>query len=494
MRHSSTILIVDDEPVGRDTLEALLMSRGYNLAFASNGPEALAKAAELTPDLILLDVMMPDMDGFEVCRRLRTDPLLTEVPVIMVTALDDRDSRLQGIEAGADDFVTKPFDRAELRARVRTITRLNRYRRLLAERAKFEWVVEQAEDGYLMVGDSDDVLYANPQARLYLSLPADEGEPISETFLGLARKQYRCEPQEAWAAWLEQPAIAIQSPRYLVRPESPTADVFWLQVDLMEMSSQSSERHLVRLRDVTASVVTRSNVWTFHALVSHKLRTPLTLLTGFLHVLEEDWSTLPEAEKKSFLSAAREVALRLQDEILDILQYMEATDMVKPGQGRCGLAEFSALIAEINASLQLKSINISSYEGIEGPNDVYVSVSRRAMELVLWELFENAKKFHPEQSPTLEIKISGISEGIRIQVCDDGLTLSPDQLAKMWIPYYQAEKYFTGQVPGMGLGLSMIASLVWGVGGTCRICNREEGSGVVVELVLPLAKNHGEAI
>jgi DNA-binding response OmpR family regulator len=121
MRHSSTILIVDDESAGRDTLEALLMVQGYNLAFA--------KAAELTPDLILLDVMMPGMDGFEVCRRLRTDPLLTEVPVIMVTALDDRDSRLRGIEAGADDFVTKPFDRAELRARVRTITRLNRYRR-----------------------------------------------------------------------------------------------------------------------------------------------------------------------------------------------------------------------------------------------------------------------------------------------------------------------------------------------------------------------------
>jgi len=309
----------------------------------------------------------------------------------------------------------------------------------------------------------------------------------------LARKQYRCEPQEAWATWPEQPAVASPLPRYLVRPESPTADVFWLQVDLMEMSSQWSERHLVRLRDVTASVVMRSNVWTFHALVSHKLRTPLTLVTGFLDILEEDWSTLPEVEKKSFLSAARKVALRLQDEILDILQYMEVPDIVKPGQGRCGLAEFSALIAEINSSLQLKSINIASYEGIEDPNDVYVSISCRAMELVLWELFENAKKFHPEQSPTLEIKISGISEGIRIQVCDDGLTLSPDQLAKMWIPYYQAEKYFTGQVAGMGLGLSMVASLVWGVGGACRIYNREEGSGVVVELVLPLAKGDGEA-
>jgi len=138
MKQNSIILIVDDEQIGRDTLEALLIGRGYDLAFANDGPEALAKAAELTPDLILLDVMMPSMDGFEVCRRLRADPLLAEVPIIMVTALDDRDYRLQGIEAGADDFVSKPFDRVELRARVRTITRLNRYRQLLLANRQLE--------------------------------------------------------------------------------------------------------------------------------------------------------------------------------------------------------------------------------------------------------------------------------------------------------------------------------------------------------------------
>jgi two-component system NtrC family sensor kinase len=133
MTHKSTILIVDDEPSARDTLEAPLSREGYDLGFASSGPEALTKAADLTPDLILLDTMMPDMDGFEVCRRLRDDPLLAQIPVIMVTAPDDHDSRLQGIEAGADDFVSKPIDKAELLARVRTIVRLNRYRWLIIE-------------------------------------------------------------------------------------------------------------------------------------------------------------------------------------------------------------------------------------------------------------------------------------------------------------------------------------------------------------------------
>jgi len=143
MEHQSIILIVDDEAAGRETLEMLLAGQGYNLASASNGPEALEKAEELTPDLILLDVMMPGMGGFEVCQRLRADPILAEVPVIMVTALDDRNACLQGIEAGADDFVTKPFDRTELRARVRTITRLNRYRRLLLERTHRQQAEEE---------------------------------------------------------------------------------------------------------------------------------------------------------------------------------------------------------------------------------------------------------------------------------------------------------------------------------------------------------------
>lgn len=132
--NEAVILIVDDQFSGREVLRGLLTGQGYQLEFAGSGEEALSQAAKYTPDLILLDVMMPTIDGFEVCRRLRADPYLAEIPIIMVTALDDNESRLKGIEAGADDFVSKPFNHVELKTRVRNITRLNRYRRLLAER------------------------------------------------------------------------------------------------------------------------------------------------------------------------------------------------------------------------------------------------------------------------------------------------------------------------------------------------------------------------
>jgi putative two-component system response regulator len=134
----STILIVDDEYSGRETLQSVLEGEGYNLVMAENGPQAIAQAKSILPDVILLDVMMPGMTGFEVCERIRNDPQVAEIPIIILTALDDRESLLAGLKAGADDFISKPFDRFELRARLIGITRLNRYQKLLEEREKLQ--------------------------------------------------------------------------------------------------------------------------------------------------------------------------------------------------------------------------------------------------------------------------------------------------------------------------------------------------------------------
>lgn len=124
-----TVVLVDDEPAGRRTLETALAPLGYRCFSAANGPEALALVDEHDPDVLLLDVMMPGMDGYEVCRRLRAHARHHGLPIVLVTALDDRESRLAGIDAGADDFANKPIDRIELRTRVRAFARMNQYRR-----------------------------------------------------------------------------------------------------------------------------------------------------------------------------------------------------------------------------------------------------------------------------------------------------------------------------------------------------------------------------
>ena len=135
---TQTVLIVDDEYAGRQTIEAVLDGEGYRLEMAENGFQALEKAKEILPDVILLDVMMPGMTGFEVCQHIREDKQLAEIPIIILTALDDHNSMLKALEAGADDFISKPFDRYELRARLLGIMRLNRYQKLNTERANLE--------------------------------------------------------------------------------------------------------------------------------------------------------------------------------------------------------------------------------------------------------------------------------------------------------------------------------------------------------------------
>ncbi len=131
------VLVVDDERIVRDTLDALL-GMDYQLYFAENGVEGLALALQVLPDVILLDVMMPKMNGFETSRQIRAGRLLADIPIIMITALEDRDSRLEGLRAGVDDFIAKPFDSMELLARIQTITRLNRYRRIVEQRSQLE--------------------------------------------------------------------------------------------------------------------------------------------------------------------------------------------------------------------------------------------------------------------------------------------------------------------------------------------------------------------
>ena len=120
------ILVVDDEPSIVDVLTRFLTREGYAVVTASNGRQALERVQQDQPDLILLDVTMPEMDGFTVCQRLKEDERTALIPITMLTGLDDREHRTRGIEAGADDFLTKPFEQSILRARIRSQLRLKR--------------------------------------------------------------------------------------------------------------------------------------------------------------------------------------------------------------------------------------------------------------------------------------------------------------------------------------------------------------------------------
>jgi two-component system cell cycle response regulator len=485
MTANPIILIVDDEPSGQKTLESLLTGRGYTLIFASDGQEAYDQTLTHMPDLILLDVMMPIMDGYEVCRRLRANPIVAEVPVLMITALDDMSSRLQGLEAGADDFITKPFNRSELRTRVRTIVRLNRYRRLFERNAQLNWVIETSEDGYIHLDTNDNIDYINPKARLFLNQGSQTIAPITEKFLDLAQKQYHCVTEEAWQNWPLLPTNHTTNQRYLVRPETALAPAFWLEVHVLNLPGQMDARQgcLVRLRDVTVAITNNLDMRNFYSAVSHKLRTPLIYVINSLELLADSKKEIADPRIAELLTIALRGGRHLHKSVNDVLNYGQVGALIRQGH-HFNIAQLPAMIRNIQRSLAIQSLILNLPEALYPVN---LALPSQGVEIIFWELLENSRKFHPTEKPNIQVTISqNAPDSLLFQVCDDGGHLTPEQLANAWIPYFQGEKNFTGQVPGMGLGLSTVATLIWSIGGKARIYNQPDETGVVVEFIIPI--------
>ncbi len=185
MPDKARILVVDDEPRNVKLLSAHLTGDGFATLAAYNGEQALHMAAREKPDVILLDIMMPDLDGFEVTRRLKADPYTHHIPVVLVTSLDGSDNRVKGLDAGADEFLTKPINSTELLARVRALQRMKqmqdelRIRKQITQRIIRETSAKESDQQSVLIVEDDewqskqisDVLNAKGfQTALFLSL------------------------------------------------------------------------------------------------------------------------------------------------------------------------------------------------------------------------------------------------------------------------------------------------------------------------------------
>src|ERR1700759_4426526 len=156
---TARVLVVDDILSNVKLLEAKLTAEYFEVMTAFNGLECLSRMEQIVPDIVLLDVMMPGMDGFEVCRRIKSNPRTAHVPVVMVTALDQPSDRVAGLEAGADDFLTKPVDDAALFARVRSLVRL----KLMTDELRMPKSPGQSRG---LIDPAETLLDANPSGRI----------------------------------------------------------------------------------------------------------------------------------------------------------------------------------------------------------------------------------------------------------------------------------------------------------------------------------------
>lgn len=471
--HTDIFIIMEDTST-RLTFEEILTGAGFSFEFSKVPDQGMEISVALLPSVIVLE-NSPFINGFEICRRLRAKHVLDGIPIVMLIGREERDSLAMGLSSGADDFLETPLDSLEVLARLRSLTRFNRDRYLLTDLTRFSWMAEYAHEGYLMLDKSGAIHYANERALHLLNMPEDFfGLP----FINVVERQYLPEPEETWKSWMDDPA-----PCFLIQPESPTARAVWVVLEALDPPVGVDYIRLVRLRDVTERMSIYQDMRRFHTVVAHKLRTPMSMLMMSISILKNQVDHLSLEEIKNMLSTAIKGTDRLADEVRTILSYIDAPLALNLGIPML-LENLPEMISSIRETLHLDDVEFSLPENLK---PVKIAITPDALEMILLELLENARKFHPNRKPQIEIAVGQTEiEFIQLRVADNGQMLSVEQLQWAWLPYFQGEKDFTGEIPGLGLGFPMVATLIWKAGGAINLRNRSNGPGVIVELKIPL--------
>ena len=475
MEKNAKILIIDDEIILHDALESILAAEGYDLFFATTAKEGIELVRRIRPDVILLDVMMPDQDGYEVCQFLRHVPEVAAVPIVMMSSLADRGSRLRGLEAGADEFLEKPFDKLELRIRLRTLTRLNRFRILQEERSRFEWVIENLADGVLMESEDGTIRFANATARRWLFMAP--GTDIRQLKLSdLRDRHYRLRGS------LLSSTPQQESLENWTFSETPTAPSYVLEVRWRQAYIEGESGRVALLRDITDAVEHRRMSNIFQSVVSHKLRTPLNALNGSFEIMTMEEPKFASSEYGTYMGNAIRSLIELND---DLLRYIDP-NLRHSFAGKFPTALLGTLVKKTATALGYQ--NAPTFTAAAHISSTKLPFNESGCSLLLQELLSNSLKFHPHGKPQVNVNISLTEDKfIRLEVLDDGVSLSAKQLADITLPFTQAEKHLTGNVPGWGLGLALIEDLTECVHGRFNISNRPDGVGIRVALEIPSA-------
>jgi two-component system cell cycle sensor histidine kinase/response regulator CckA len=343
MLNASTVLVVEDEEVSRELIQGLLATEGYTVLFAKNGVQALEIATRISPDVVLLDIVMPELDGFEVCRQLRSNPALRQIPIVMLTSLEGRGSRLRGLAAGADEFLTKPVDPIELRTRIRTITGLNRFRQISEERARFEAAVAHSPDGIGLTDREGRLLHANNAlvqlvgqvpARIFDCFPNATAEALKTRLSAHQPTIRRVESFETPLALCAVPGASADVT--VVRlPGSDGAVFEFILRDITER--KQFETQLLRLQRIELLGQVAGGV-------VHDVNNLLMAVIGNAEVLEKN--AAPEARKRAQL--IRQAAERGATLLRDILMFARGTDRaLKPVHVAAVLHETAGIAAKL---------------------------------------------------------------------------------------------------------------------------------------------------
>lgn len=459
LRKSASILVIDDNAVNCELIEAVLGPHGYQVAHAYSGAEALKKVEASLPQLILLDVAMPGMDGFEVARRLRANSSTRLIPILMVTAMGDVEHCVQGFDSGVDEYLTKPVDAQELLARVQSSLRLTHLRQQVEERQKLELVLGDVSDGILIVDAHGCVQETTPSARRVLGL----GEDFEPCSLGALWGDLRGVPEDLVEAVGRGEALD-----FVLQRDEPALFLSVGSRPVLDAEGASAGA-VLSIRDVTREKLENKLQQDVLSLVSHKFRTPLTVTSLWSKVLMDGECGGLNKEQQEAATAIHQASNELRGLLEGILAFVEQSRRLQH------LRRSPLSFEQIEIELQTRGSMVLG-EGqtliVERHGDGEIVVDTAVFMDALMELVTNAAKFAGDRP--LEVRVSLRQEAGRclLVISDNGPGIPPEHLEKIFERFYQVEQDFTGQVKGLGLGLPMVRLAIESLGADIEVRSR----------------------
>jgi PAS domain S-box-containing protein len=486
-----TILLADDNSDMREYVQRLLSQR-FNVVPAADGIAALEAARREKPDMILTDVMMPRLDGFGLLREVRADRSLATLPVIMLSARAGEEARAEGLSAGADDYLIKPFTARELMARVGGTLAVARARREAAEReaelrAEHAEILETMTLAFIALDEEFRYVYLNAEAEGILGLSRGEALNISmwDRFPGSELTEFGQQLRRAMEG-----RIAIRFETFYEPFDR------WFEVNAYPMSRgrlgvffrDISENKLIeeamRAAKESAEAASRSKD-RFLAVLSHELRTPLSPVLMSVVAMEAD-PNLPPAFLEEMVMIRRNIELetRLIDDLLDLSRIVS---------GKLALH-----LRDVDLNEKIKHVaQICREQILEKGMHLHISLDPRVgtvpgdpsrLQQVLWNVVKNAAKFTPEGGD-IYVSTALTSDGCaEVVVRDTGIGLAPEALHSIFDAFEQGSPEITRQFGGLGLGLAISKVLVEMHGGTIRAESKGLGAGATFVVRLPQAQ------
>lgn len=504
------VLVVDDNPTNLGVLTNYLKTSGYKTPIASNGEIALNRARHICPDLILLDVIMPGMDGFETCRRLKADAATQDIPVIFMTALTSPEDKVKGFEAGGVDYVTKPFHQEEVLARVATHIHIRELTRKLQAHAielaqanaeiqtlnqqlqaenlrvnadlketehKYQMLAEEITDGYFVL-HNERIIFANQAfCRMH-------GYELHEVV------------GQAFATFVDPESRAEVAAIYQATPQAAVSHLFeYLRLTKdgrsfsTEMTAKTTvfEHRQVEIgicRDITERMQMEKRVWEAERMayigrittsLSHELRNPLSAVKMNLQILQKN-PQFTDNDRRRIEISVNEVG-RLEGILKDLLDFAKPLQL-KPEA--CHIHQILAACLDLlNLQFEQKRLTVvQTFDAEIPPFHADGEKLSQAIINVLLNAFEASEpngtiwvtsRYHPTAAdPNIEIAID-----------DEGCGVAKKQTRNLFEPF------FTTKPNGTGLGLTNVKRIIEAHGGWLEFSNRQP-CGVSFRMYLPI--------